>query len=197
MLNRKINLSGEPAKRFLESLDEIFQTEPEYIYHDSLDPNIPGVTSIIYTDIPEKGMTTAITYGLSLLQHVNWQIGKRSELIISVESDDLAWGEVIGFLANKLRGKCAFTYGNTINFRDKISNFSEMDAFLIFAPSILEKSDYLDIDIGQDYKINLAGIYPIYSEEIKLIEKWGPEKFWRHKGFNNYSILRKPIVEKV
>ena len=68
-----------------------------------------------------------------------------------------------------------------------------MDAFLIFGPSILDKEDYLGIDIGQDYKINLAGLYPIYSSEIEKYSGIGLEEFWNHPNFDLYNVNRKRI----
>ena len=182
-----------PVEKYLEHLDRIFQTEPEFYKNDSLIDGISGVTTIVYKDIPEKGYTTALTYGLSLVKHDNWKFG-RPELCISVESSNLEWGQVVGFIANKLRGDCPFSYGQTINFREQISNDSEMDAFFIFAPSTLDKDDYLNIDIGTDYKINIAGLYPMYSDELEVFEKIGLEEFWHHQDFDNYSVKRKKIT---
>lgn len=181
-----------PIEKYLAHLDKIFQTKPEYYGDESKKDGIPGVTSIIYKDIPEKGMVTGITYGLSLENHPDWKFG-RPELIITVDSKDISWAQVAGYLANSLRGDCPFSYSNTINFREKISDESEMDAFLVFAPSILDKKDYLNIDIGLDYKINIAGLYPIYASEMEYIEKNGLEKFWKHPDFDMYNVNRKRI----
>ncbi|UTW66221.1 suppressor of fused domain protein [bacterium SCSIO 12643] len=178
----------------MSHLDRIFQVEPEFFSNDSIYPELNGVTSIVYKDIPEKGMITALTYGLSLINHPDWKYG-RPELLISVDSDDVSWGQVVGFLANKLRGDCSFSYGETINFGKKISDSSEMDAFFVFAPSILEREDYLDVDIGLDYKINIIGLYPMYASEMELINNWGLEKFWHHSDFDNYDVNRKRVEE--
>ena len=174
-------------------LDRIFQTEPELFKEESKTDGISGVTSIVYKDIPEKGMITGITYGLSLVEHPDWKLG-RPELLISVESNDRSWAQAAGFIAEQLRGDCPFCYSNTINFGEPISNESEMDAFLIFAPSILLQEFYLNVEIGLDYKINIAGLYPIYSTEMKLIDEWGLEKFWQHPDFDNYNVNRKRIT---
>lgn len=192
MLKRLFNRKT-PVEKFIDHLDRIFQTEPEYFREKSEREGIAGVTSIIYKDIPEKGMITGITYGLSLGKHPDWKFG-RPELIISVDSKDTSWAQVAGYLANRLRGNCPLSYSNTINFREKISDESEMDAFLVFAPSILDKKDFTNIDIGLDYKINIAGLYPIYASEIEFIEKNGLEKFWKHPDFDMYNMNRKRIT---
>ncbi|GAA4166592.1 hypothetical protein GCM10022217_40620 [Chryseobacterium ginsenosidimutans] len=191
----KINLFGKnmtPIEKYIEHLDNIFQQEPLFYNNESLIDGVKGVTSIVYRDIPEKGFITAITYGLSLIEHPEWKLG-RPELCISVESENLDWGIVAGFIANQLRGKASFCYGETINFGEQISEDSEMNAFLIFAPSILDKDDYLDIDVGTDYKINIAGLYPIYSDEIEVYNQIGLKEFWFHPNFDNYSVNRKRI----
>jgi len=185
-------MANTPIEKYLEHLDNIFQVEPEFFTEKSLNENYPGVTNIVYRDIPEKGMITALTYGISLIKHEDWKLG-RPELCISVESTDISWGQVAGFIGNYLRGKSNFCYGQTINFREKVSDESEMDAFLIFAPSILDKEDYLGINIGLDYKINIAGLIPIYSSEIDKYDEIGLEKFWHHPNFGLYNVNRERI----
>jgi len=191
--NKSAGSGKTPAERYLEHLEGIFRQEPTFYKEDSLIERLPGVTSIVYTDVPDKGYITALTYGLSLVQHPDWKYG-RPELCISVESSNLDWGHVAGYLANKLRGDCPFSYGQTINFRQQITDDSEMDAFFVFAPSTLDQKDYLNVDIGADYKINIAGLYPMYSEELGVYEKIGLEQFWHHPDYDNYSVTRKRIT---
>jgi hypothetical protein len=186
-------MSKSAAEIYLDHLDRIFQQEPAFYKEDSLIDGVDGVTSIVYTDVPEKGFITALTYGLSLIKHDDWKSG-RPELCISVKSSDMNWGKVVGYIANKLRGDFPFTYGQTINFAEPISRDSEMDAFFVFAPSTLEKEDYLNIDIGADYKIHIAGLYPMYSDELEIYEEIGLEQFWHHPGFDNYSVTREQIL---
>lgn len=183
-----------PAERYLEHLDNIFQQEPEFFKNESKIDGLPGVTAIVYKDIPEKGFVTALTYGLSLVKHPAWKHG-RPELCITVKSKNIDWGMVAGYIANQGRGDFSFAYGEAINFREKINDDSEMDAFFIFAPAILDKSDFLDIDIGTEYKINIAGLYPMYSGELKVFSKIGLEKFWHHPNFDPYNVNRKQITK--
>jgi len=44
---KKVN-SKTPIEKYLEHLDNIFQTEPEFYKNESLIDGIPGVTSIVY-----------------------------------------------------------------------------------------------------------------------------------------------------
>jgi hypothetical protein len=186
--------SKGPATLYLEHLDKIFQVEPAFYKETSTIEGLPGVTAIVYRDIPEKGYTTAFTYGLSLANHPDWKLG-RPELCVCVASSNDAWAHVGAYIANKLRGDCPFLYGQTINFGIPVSEDSGMDAFLVFAPSILDREDYTDIDIGEDYKINIAGLYPIYAEEIAIYEKIGLKEFWHHPGFDNYRVDREKIEQ--
>jgi hypothetical protein len=70
-----------------------------------------------------------------------------------------------------------------------------MDAFFVFVPSSLNKNDYLDIDIGAEYNINIAGLYPMYSDELEVYKKIGLEAFWHHPNFDKYSVRRKRITK--
>ena len=179
---------------YLAHLDNIFQIEPKFYPEESLIEGLPGITAIVYNDIPEKGYITAFTYGLSLVDHPEWKLG-RPELCISVESRNLFWPRAMSYVANQFRGKCPFTYGETINFHAKISDDSDMDAFFVFAPSTLAKEDYSNIDVGEDYKINIASLYPMYSDELDTYHKVGLKEFWHHPNFDNYDVNRDRINE--
>ena len=181
-------------EKYLAYLDDIFVVEPLFFSNESLIEGIGNVTAIVYQDIPEPGMITGFSYGLSLYAHPDWKYG-RPELCISVDSSDVAWGEVVGFLANQGRGNgnIAFCYGDTINFREQIADDSSMDAFLLFAPAILAREQYSEIDVGAEYKINIAGLYPIYSSEIDTYHRIGLYEFWHHPKFELYSVTRPPI----
>src|SRR5262245_484828 len=131
--------------RFLAHLDSIFEIEPKFFPLESKIPGAPGVVCIVYDDIPDPGSITGVTYGLSEVEHSDWRYG-RPELIISVDSKELAWPLAVAEIANGLRGKCPFCYGDVINFHEEISPDSKMSAFFVFVPSILEKQSFLDID---------------------------------------------------
>jgi hypothetical protein len=181
-----------PVEHYLNHLDRIFGVEPVFFVIDSATPGLPDMTGILYHNIPEKGFTTAFTYGLSLGNHASWKLG-RPELSITVQSDKRDWADAAVYLANQLRSKCPFTYGETINFHAQICPDSNMDAFFVFAPSILERADYMNIEVGTDYKIHIAGLYPIYSSELPILHKMGLKDFWHHPKFDMYDIHRSPI----
>ncbi|MEQ8477575.1 hypothetical protein [Fulvivirga sp.] len=93
-----MNKPTTPIEKYLSHLDNIFQTEPEFFGGDKKNEQ-SGVTSIVYSELPESGMITGLTYGLSLVEHPDWKMG-RPELLISVESTDKSWAQAAGFIAN-------------------------------------------------------------------------------------------------
>ena len=182
-----------PAERYLEHLHAIFHVEPTFHEMEKLDPDLPAVTALVYEDVPEPGFVTGITYGLSLVDHPEWNLG-RTELCITVESGEAAWALVAAFVANNMRGDCPFTYGSTINFHNQIHPESEMSAFFVFAPSILKNEQYANIEVGTDYKVNIAGLYPIYEEEIGAIAAMGLKDFWHDDNFDPFDFRRKKVT---
>lgn len=184
---------SSPVKLYMQHLDNIFQQEPSFFRNDSTIPGIPGVSAIVYQDVPEPGYITAFTYGLSLVDHPNWKHG-RPELTLTVRSDQREWGTALAYIANELRGQCAFSYGETIRFGGPIAADSQMDAFLVFAPSILEREDYIAINTGESLPLTIAALYPIYSQEIPVYQAMGLQAFWHHPGFDLYDVQR-PLIE--
>jgi hypothetical protein len=187
-------MSKPPSRveRFLAHLDQVSGgVEPQFFPVESTHAGLKGLTAIVYRDTPEPGLLTGLTYGLSLSDHPEWRLGK-PELIVSVRSAEVIWAQAVAFIAEQLRGACPFTYGTTLNFGERISTDSEMTAFVIFAPAVLERAGFLGIDVG-DCKINLAGCYPIYESERTFIGKHGLEIFWKRE-WDPYDVRRAPSV---
>jgi hypothetical protein len=179
--------------KYLEHLDSVFQREPEFFPLDSEVLGAPQLVCMVYRDVPEADHITGVTYGLSEVPHPEWRFG-RPELLIAVQSTDISWPLAVADAANRLRGRCAFRYGDVINFREKISEESDMSAFFVFAPSILEKADFLNVDVGGPQPLNIAGMYPIYDSERAAFAALGLERFWNHPSFDLYDI-RRPRVQ--
>lgn len=187
---------GSRFERYLDYLDQLNdRVEPRFLPVDSTHDGLKGVTVISYENLPE-GLSTAFTYGLSLAEHPNWIYG-RPELCISVQSDDDRWGLAVGLLAERLRGSCPFSYGNTIGFGQPVTPESTMTAFMAFAPSILEPDDsQVDVSApghdGNDI-IHLIGMYPIHATEQQFISEHGLEAFWK-SDWDMYDTARPPAV---
>ena len=179
------------AQKFIDHLDSITGCKETVIRKiDSTHDGLPPVHVFIYKGWPEQGLITGFTFGLSDANHPDWKFG-RPELMISVESEDEAWPLAVGFMAERLRGDCPFCYGNVINFNEKISNESDLDAFLIFGPLFLEK-EQRSINLGK-YTCNITGMYPIYCQEIDLYDDIGIESFWHMDEWDPLNIRRKPM----
>jgi len=185
------------VERYLAHLDHLSGgVEPEFFRIGSHDSG-PNVTSILYRALPETGLLTAFTYGLSLAEHQEWKVG-RPELCISVSSDDVRWGLAIGNLASTLAGDCPFRYGDTIDIGEPITEGTRMSAFVVFAPSVVDREHYLNVlgepeDAAPSEVINIAGMYPIYNSEREFIHAEGLEAFWK-LDWDPYDPLREPIV---
>ncbi|MFC8593109.1 hypothetical protein [Streptomyces atroolivaceus] len=77
------------------------------------------MTEIVYDNLPD-GPFTALTYGLPLAEHPDWQHGS-PELCLSVNSTNVIWAHAVGFLAEQLRGTCPFSYGR------RAARYSELE----------------------------------------------------------------------
>jgi hypothetical protein len=182
------------AEKFRNHLDTLFGKEPLIFSEESKIKGLPGVTIFVYKDFPSNGFITGITYGLSLASHPDWA-DSRPELCICIKSNSMDWITSMGYIVNNMRGKHSFMYGQTINFGQPVSNESEMDAFLVFAPGIFQhEEDYTKIDVGQHYTIAIAGLYPMYSSEFQIIRQIGLAGLWKHPDFDMFSVKRKNIL---
>lgn len=185
------------VERYLAHLEQLSGgAEAEYLRVGAHDDG-PDLSAIVYRDQPEPGLLTALTYGLSLGEHESWRLG-RPELCISVRSDDAAWGLAIAHLASQLAGACPFQYGDTIDLGGPIVDGTRLSAFVVFAPSVLEREAYLDVlGAGEgappDQVINIAGMYPIHESERRYIRDEGLEAFWK-QSWDPYDVQRQPAV---
>lgn len=180
------------VERYLSHLQQLCGVvEPRFVPIESTQPGLNDVTVIMYDDLPEPGMSLALTYGVSLAHHPAWTESK-PELCISVNSTDERWGLVVGFLAEKLRGDCGFEYGDLIRFGDKVTEESDLTAFAIFAPAVMNQDD-ATVDVGEDLPIHIAGCYPIHESEYQFIGDEGLQAFFSRK-FNPFDVKRPAVA---
>lgn len=191
-IERNLSTPRDRLSQFLDRLDAIFKVEPEFFPFESKLAGAPNLACMVYREIPEPAHITGVTFGLSEVGHPTWHRG-RPELIISVQSTDVAWPLAVAEMANQLRGHCPFGYGDVIDFGGKISEESEMSAFLVFTPSILAPHVALGIDVGAEQPINIAGMLPIYDSERTVLAEIGLEQFCKHPRFDRYDVRRAPI----
>ena len=177
---------------FLAHLDRLSGgVEPQFLPIESTHAGLKGLTAITYLNLPEPGLLTAVTYGLSLADHSEWRFGK-PELSICVRSSDLIWARTMALIAEQLRSQCPFSYGNTLNFDEPISKDSALDGFAIFAPLAIERDD-AKVDVGDKLPIHIVGCYPTHSSERRFIGEKGLEAFWE-LDWDPYDVSRSPAV---
>jgi hypothetical protein len=143
---------------------------------------------VAFDSVPMQGSTTAFTFGVSSVRHHAWSHGVAPELVISVDSTDDDWWLSLGAFSAVLRGKCPFSFGNTLRLGTAISRESIMSAYLLFWPTILQPAQQrLELP---DRTINFAQAYPIYESEIKLVSDIGAPGFFLIDDLDFANIRR-------
>lgn len=177
------------AERYTEYLSATFGEESQILREDGVDGG-PPISIFVYEDCPEPGMTTGVTYGLSLIDNPVWT-RSRPEMVISIESPNLSWQSVAANLTAYFSLKKRFSYGDVFTVDGPLTDDTEMDAFLIFAQSVLDP-EHASVELP-DYRIHLSQFYPFYRSEIELYDRIGLEAFWKHPGFGMYDPKRPRI----
>ena len=179
------------AARYLAHLDRLSGgSAREALHVPSGRPGRKGVTVLRYPDLP-PGLSTALTYGLSLGDHPDWTYA-RPELCLSMRSQDPAWARMAGQIAEDLAGECPFMPGDTIDVGEPIVDGTRMTAFLIAAPAVVEGPD-ARVELGDDDLVVLAGLYPIHETEQEFVRTRGLEAFLRLPR-DPYDPSRLPAV---
>jgi hypothetical protein len=91
------------AELFVEHLRSVFGDE-DAIHKADAPEGGPPVSVFVYKNVPEEGMITGVTYGLSLCPLAAWKFS-RPEMIVAVESLELAWPCAAATFAALFRGK--------------------------------------------------------------------------------------------
>jgi hypothetical protein len=150
----------------------------------------PRIYVFYFDELPEKGFLTAVTCGLSEANHPDWKYGT-PELIVTMQSSSQSWGFAAGFFASSFFGEKRFSYGDMFKLDDPISDEGAMNAYLLFAPSFLDREQAKFV--LADRTVNLVGLYPVHNEEIEIYDRIGLEAFWHADGFEMYNPVRKPM----
>jgi hypothetical protein len=182
-------MSKSNAERYLEYLSTTFGEESQILREEGIDGG-PPIAIFVYEDCPDPGMITGVTYGLSLVANPVWT-RSRPEMVISIESASLSWPSVAANLTAYFALKKRFSYGDVFTVDGPLTNDTEMDAFLIFAQSVLDP-EHASVDLP-DYRVHLSQFYPFYRTEIELYDRIGLEAFWKHPGFGMYDPKRPRI----
>ena len=184
---------GSRAENFLDHLDSVSGGRaPRLIPVASTRPGVADVTVLVYDHVPEPGMTTGITYGLSIVDHPLWTT-TRPELCLTVAARDDTWMHLVGELAERLRGDCPFVFGSTIDLGQPMGPDTDMSAFVVFVPGVLDRDDYEEIELGAGDLLSIVGVYPVHDSERRFIVDHGLEEFWR-LGWDPYDVSRPAMV---
>jgi len=153
----------------------------------------PRILVYYFADFPAKGMLTAVTGGLSNAGHPNWVNGK-PELMISLHTEDHGWGSGIGYFAQSFFDDDAFGYGSSYKLDQPLSGDSAMNACFVYKPAFMSQ-EQIKFELP-DRTIFVAGMFPMYDDEVPLFEKMGVKDFWNSPGFDCYNPRRMRISVK-
>lgn len=174
---------------FLNHIESIFGEAEVIKKHDCPRGGVP-VSVFIYRDIPDQGMVTGVTYGLSCYPHPDWKLA-RPEMILSIESEDVMWAWAAAYFCAEFRGERRFSYGDVFTTETPLASDTKMDGLLVFEQSILD-NEVQSVELN-DYRIHFSQFYPIHRSELEVYRKIGLERFWKHDGFAMYDPKRAPI----
>lgn len=184
--------SKSDVEVFVERLESLFGKPHAVRKAECLDGGVP-IHIFYYYNLPKRGMITSVTYGLSEGNHPDWQNG-RPELMVTVKSEEEAWGFASAFLATNFRGEKPFGYGDLFALEEPIAKDSNMVGYFVFAPSILNQAQ-AKIELPTK-TVYLTGMYPLYSEEIELFKSIGIKEFFSLDGYDLYDVKRKNLGSK-
>ena len=97
--------------------------------------------------------------------------GAHKELTISMRDSDDVWALACGYLAFRLRERCPFTCGDTINFREQISPASAMSAFVVVHPLWIPSRDAI-VDLGVR-RVEIVQLVPLHEQERAWLRAGG------------------------
>lgn len=161
----------EVVDKYFDHLYKIFKVEPKYFKYSD-DDDFPPLHLLTYEDLPESGMMTGFTSGVSLVPPAD--NGKvRKELMISVFSSDPSWALAVADIGYQHRGMWRFEVGDVVNHHGKISDESDMSSFLVWHQGVIREDHEIICMPGWHTKI--MGLFPIHDEERELIAKHGPD----------------------
>lgn len=161
----------EIVEKYLDHLHKIYKVEPKFFKYSD-DGDFPPLHLLTYEDIPEFGMMTGFTSGVSLVLPPGGG-NVRKELMISVLSNDPSWALAVADIGYQHRRTWKFEAGDTVNHHGKISDESEMSSFLVWHQGVIREDH--EIICLPDWHTIIMGLYPIHDDERELIAEYGPE----------------------
>ncbi|SFC18755.1 Suppressor of fused protein (SUFU) [Flexibacter flexilis DSM 6793] len=188
-------MNNARAEKFLEYLNEKLGIRAEVLGIETEDGDVILVAQCL--NYPNKGFVTAITYGLSEASHPEWdEAGLKPELMLTVPSAQIEWPLAMAHLIEAHRHSNNFAIGSLFDIGGTIHPESEMEGFVVFNSATTKPEDFLNIELGENDRVALFGLYPIYVGEIELLHKIGMRKMFSLPEFQLLSITR-PDLSKI
>ena len=131
---KKPDFLKAPLERFREQIENQMGGKAQVFREKSARKKMPFVYTLAFPDAQTQELS-AFSYGVSHASHPE-QL-HQVELCLQVQSTDMAWAHIVGYLANQLRGDCPFRKGEIIKIGQAIASDSSMDAFVVAEPTHL------------------------------------------------------------
>lgn len=175
------------------------------VYYGAANDSRPSIT-ILVTRYLNRDSDIVFTYGLSSSKRREWA-EVRPELVLYIDVSDRQWTLMLADAAWVLRCQqpapllpsivdleaslghlAAFDYKHPHNEREN----SAMTAFLIAPPRLFDPGPQFDLP---DRTIRLWQAYPIYPDEIPVIQRAGAAQFLDAVGAEIYAVRRAPVAD--
>jgi hypothetical protein len=161
--------------RFVQRLSSTMGAEPDI--HQVV-PRVSGdgeVFALVLVDVPEPGLVTGVTYGLSPWQRRNARPVR--ELCITMRSTDPAWPKVPARTVAVLRGMCPFDPGMVIGYKEPYVPPSGLSSLVLAStlpvPALADGIDVAPPGADTDDLVEIVAAYPVYPSEREAVHAAG------------------------
>jgi len=183
-------MTKSDARAFAECISALLGPHDSIRVVPATRAGLPPVCCFIFHNRPASGAMTAVTYGLSLSGHADWD-DQKPELMACVRSSDEDWGLALASFAERLRGEHAFSDGSILMGSSPLSSESEMGGFVLGdPPAIAEGTNPIELPTR---KVRLRRATPIYECETALIGEIGAKEFLKRAGTDFQNVQREHI----
>lgn len=186
MAFRKPDFLKSPLEHFRSNIESIMAQKAAIFREKSVKKGLPFVYTLVFQS-QEPELLTTISYGASFATTPE-QVHK-VELCLQMNSNDMAWAHVVGYLANQLRGDCPFNKGEIIRLGQAVSAESKLNSFVVVPATFTEFPSPVK-DGRKSTGVHIMELIPIYEEEVLSISKKGLDAFLQEIGKNKTNPKR-------
>lgn len=187
MIFKKPDFLKSPLEHFRSQLEDTFQAKAAVFREKSVKKKLPFVYTLVFHRNEDSPMIT-FSYGLSFASHPDQH--NKVELCLQMDSEDMTWAHVVGYLTNQLRGDCPFNSGEIIRLGQKVSQESDLNAFVVIP---VQHGIPQKVKDGRKSTVQLLELIPIYEQEVYNIQKLGLDNFIKQLGKYKTDPKRKPL----